>query len=460
MNQIFPLVTVYITNHNYADYIQQSVESVLNQTTSDYEIIIIDDGSTDNSKEVIEQYASNEKIRIIFQKNKGLNVTNNIAMRAAKGKYLMRLDADDYLDPNALLVMSNALENDTELGMVFPDYYLIDSTNSILSLEKRHSFATDVELYDQPAHGACTMIRRDFLMQLNGYNENYECQDGYELWIKFIDHFKVGNISTPLFYYRQHGKNLTSNENKILNTRAKIKDDFLKTNGSVPSSTVAIIPVRDYKNSKRNLAFELLNNRYLLDYKIDQVLKTKHISNIVVTSPDSNIKEHIEKEYKHIPKVTFIERDPHLARLNTDLNATIKHILTKGLFPSPYAIITLGIEFPFFSSTIIDDAINTLKIFKTDTLVSVRPETSLFYQHHGKGMKAILNQEKFSRLEREALYKHIGGLTVTSLDYFTKEERMVGGKVGHIIVDQKSAHGIFSEYDLHIAKFIADNPQI
>ena len=75
-----PLVTVYITNYNYGSYIKEAIESVLNQSFKDIELIIIDDGSSDNSREIIESYMQLNYVRVIFQKNKGLNITNNIAM--------------------------------------------------------------------------------------------------------------------------------------------------------------------------------------------------------------------------------------------------------------------------------------------------------------------------------------------------------------------------------------------
>ncbi|MBI4647572.1 MAG: glycosyltransferase family 2 protein [Bacteroidia bacterium] len=146
MELIMPLVTVYITNFNYGRYIKKAIDSVLSQTFQDFELIIIDDGSTDNSKKIIETYSLHPKIKIIFQQNKGLNVTNNIALRVAQGRYIMRLDADDFLDSNALLVMCNLLEKDSELGLIFPDYYLIDEDDNIIKLEKRHSFNNDVSL--------------------------------------------------------------------------------------------------------------------------------------------------------------------------------------------------------------------------------------------------------------------------------------------------------------------------
>ena len=104
------LITVYITNHNYGRYIKKAIDSVLNQTFKELELIIVDDGSTDNSKEIINRYKDNKKITSIFQKNKGLNVSNNIALRIAKGKYIMRLDADDWLDTHALEILYKSIE--------------------------------------------------------------------------------------------------------------------------------------------------------------------------------------------------------------------------------------------------------------------------------------------------------------------------------------------------------------
>ena len=103
-------VTVYITSYNYGKYLTQAVDSVLAQNFKDWELLIINDGSTDNTRDILAQYEGHKRIKIIHQENKGLNVSNNIALRVAQGNYIMRLDADDYLDENALLVLSNVLD--------------------------------------------------------------------------------------------------------------------------------------------------------------------------------------------------------------------------------------------------------------------------------------------------------------------------------------------------------------
>jgi len=454
-----PLISVYITNHNYGHYVKKAIDSVLSQSMTDFELIIIDDGSTDNSREVIESYAKEDRVRIIYQKNKGLNVTNNIAMRSARGKYIMRLDADDYLDHNALLVLSNALEKDPGIGLVFPDYFLIDENDHILGVEKRHQFEKDVKLLDQPAHGACTMIRRNYLLELSGYDENYSCQDGYELWLKFIDRYKIKNINTPLFYYRQHGHSLTKDEDRILQTRINIKRDYIRKQKRTHLKTLAIIPIRGEKNSKYNLIFESLDHEKYIDYKIKETIKAKSIVKTVITAADTYIIEYIKNKYKGNPDIIAHHRDPKMARINIGLTDTVRDILSlKTLKDIPIdAIMILAFEFPFITSNIIDDAVHSMMIFNTDSMISVRPETSLLYQHNGEGMHPILNQEKFSKLERDALYKYTGGLSLTDIHLFHSTNTLIGKKVGHVIIDQKAAHGVFSEYDLKLAKFLAAN---
>ena len=444
-----PLISVYITNYNYGEYIKEAIDSVLSQSIKDFELIIIDDGSTDNSKSIIEEYAKMDNINIIYQQNKGLNVTNNIAARVAKGKYIMRLDADDYLHGEALETMSSKLESDSDLGLVFPDYYYVDGDGFILGKEERHDFQKDVKLMDQPAHGACTMIRLDFLKEIGGYNEAYNCQDGYELWVKFINNYAVSNVSKPLFYYRQHGSNLTKNENKILDTRARINEDFIKQR-DIKTDSIAIIPIR---GGSQDLAFKSLTKVNLLCSKIEEVLKAKSIQKIVITSPDLQIKDLLEDHLSN-PRVSFHHRNKDEARYNQSLNPTVSEIINQEINNGEsFEVITLlTLEYPFLSAMKIEDTINTLLLFGSDSIIGVRSSNSVFYQHHGDGLHPILSRDKFTKLEREALFKQTGGISATTKKSFLKTKEMISGKVGHIMMDQLSSIGLFSELDWKIAE--------
>jgi glycosyltransferase involved in cell wall biosynthesis len=403
-------VTVYITNYNYGLYIRKAIDSVLSQTLTDWELIIIDDGSSDNSREIIEEYVDAPNIQIVYQQNKGLNITNNVALRLSSGKYIMRLDADDYIHPEALETLSSRLEKDNDLGLVFPDYYLVDKDGNVLSEERRHNFDNEVRLFDQAAHGACTMIRTDFLREVGGYNESYNCQDGYELWVKFTQKYKVSNVNQPLFYYRQHGSNLTGNENRILDTRASINANFVEEFGH-NNGTLIIIPVR---GGIQDIGLRSLNGKTLLEHKIEQAILAKNGKKIVISSPNEKVKELIPKTYLKNGKVLFHHRVSSQARANVSLAGTMKDIIELDeLQDVEYKhILLLTVEYPFLKPHKIDDAVNTLVLFGSDSLISVRPDHAIFYQHHGDGMHAIMNRDRYTKLEREALFKQVGGISV------------------------------------------------
>lgn len=451
----YPLITVYVTNYNYGRFINACIESLLSQTCQDFEVLIIDDGSTDDSKEKIETYRDIPKISIIYQQNKGLNITNNIAMRAAKGKYIMRLDADDFLEPTALELMSAKLEQDDKLGLVFPDYFYVDRDGNRIGEEKRHNFDENVSLYDQPAHGACTMIRLEYLRKLGGYNESFTCQDGYDLWIKFITHYPVSNIRIPLFSYRQHGNNLTSNELRILSTRQKIKDLHIETFGVQLPTTIAIIPLRRSIIAGEDwLLFSINEEETVLSRLLKTVADSKKVVKFIVTTSDSELIQYAKQFEAVLPNLLVLERPAAFEELHETLSKTINLVLEQQqiIDLDPKAILTIAADFPFLTSEIIDDAINTLSIFKADSLLSVRPDNRMYYQHTGHGMQPLLDQYKFTKLEREALYSGMGGIVAATIESFKNSNRMVAGKVGHIVVDQKAALGVFSPFDLEVFK--------
>lgn len=446
------LITIYITNYNYYDYLEQAINSVLGQEKVEFELLIIDDGSTDNSREIIEKYRTNPLISIIYQKNKGLNITNNIALRLAKGKYIMRLDADDYLEKDALYLLSKELEADETLGLIFPDYYIVDAKGEKIERHHRHDFKEEVSLFDQAAHGACTMIRVEFLKSLGGYNENYKCQDGYELWVKFIQHFKVKNLNTPLFCYRQHGVNLTSNQTRILTTRAQINADYIETE-DIKVDSLAIIPIRDLSDKYFNLP---LNGHSLLNIKIKQALEAKNVKKVVLACRDKAITQMIDKNFLENEKFIFLKRSEQSIRYNVSLATTVEEVFhfLKDNLPHFSSSVILDIRFPLITSMNIDDAINTMHLFNSDSLISVRNFPNTIFQHNGAGMKAILEQDNFTKLEREQLYEHVGGITAFNNQSFLSQKKIVHGKVGHIILNKQNSFGIDDELDLKIIETI------
>ena len=322
MKKINPLITVYITNYNYGKFIKKAIDSVLNQTFKNFELIIIDDGSKDKSAKIIKQFQNKNKIKVVFQKNKGLIVSNNLALRMSNAKYIMRLDSDDWLDPHALEIMVNILERNKKISLVFPDYYEVDKNGKIIGQVRRHDFKK-VKLLDQPAHGACTMIRKENLLDIGGYDEEFNCQDGYYLWLKFIKKYVVRNVNLPLFYYRQHQNSLTNNSKRILFNRSRIIRKLQKKENT--KKIVALLPIRGLKLSPDSMVLTKLNKKPLVFYTIDSILSSKLISKLIITSPDSKLLNFIKKKYKG--KVLVFNRPENLGFINTELEKTIRHSL-------------------------------------------------------------------------------------------------------------------------------------
>jgi len=451
---INPKVTVYLVNYNYGQYIEQAIESVLQQTLQDFELLVIDDGSKDNSYDVISKYAHHEKVITVFQENKGLNRTNNVALDLAKGEYIMRLDADDYLDEHALELMANYLDRRPSVGLVFPDYYHVDKDGHVLDMMRRHNF-DEVTQKDQPAHGACTMIRRDNLLTLDGYDESFRCQDGWDLWVRFTQRFGVANINLPLFYYRQHDASLTKDENRILSTRSKIFEKNTPGNGD-PLNGIAIIPVRGPSLDARSPVLLPLGEKLVIDWSIDAALKARHISKVIVTSPDEQVENHIADRYG--ADVIFIKRNWRLATVNKPLDETLTVVMND--LPSEYRffdiVALLFCESPFRNSIHIDSAIDAMEIFNCNRVLSVRRIVEQCYIHSGEGMESLVSEGRLLRHEKDMLYKRAGDLFVVRRGHYFRDVAE-DKHLGHIEVDEKSALKIQSDWTYNLAKLYAEN---
>lgn len=445
-----PLVTVYITNYNYGRYVEQAVESVLSQTFQDFELFIIDDGSSDDSLYVIEKYRSHPKVKIILQKNKGLNATNNVAMNHALGKYLIRLDADDFFDKGALGIMSSILESDDELGLVFPDYHYVDKEGNRIGSHRRLLFDDEVTLYDQPAHGACTMIRLNYLRALNGYDESFTCQDGYELWVKFVTFHKVTNVNRPLFYYRQHDESLSTNQSRLLTTRKLIKEKFVNTYLTSLNALI-IVPIRLRYFDNEVWPLVPFKNLSVLDTKIEACLRARCSAKIVLVADDIELINTLESKYQHESTITIIQRPSEYASQRMRIDATIDLILNQ-IGDNFDSIAVISPDYPFVDASVIDEAVDTLNIFKSDAVITVNANKGIYYRHNGQSLKPILKLDQYTVHDREVLFAGAGGVMVSSMANYKSKHRMISDRVAHVLIDQQQSFGVLNDFQFKLFK--------
>ena len=228
-----PKVSVYIVSHNYGMYVREAINSVFCQSIDDWELLLFDDGSSDNTYAIMNEFKDDCRVRLFRTDGIGLQKICNIALDESNGKYIIRLDGDDVFEPDALLVLSNHLDRNSRVGLVFPDYYLCSPDETPFKHVQNEKIVKDNAHLDTPPHGACTVIRRDIVRSSGGYREDLQAQDGLDIWLKIKNKHETSNVNLPLFNYRQHAHNLTTNREKIFKARHDIKMEAWRKKGLV-----------------------------------------------------------------------------------------------------------------------------------------------------------------------------------------------------------------------------------
>ena len=212
-------VSVIITCHNYARYLSRAIRSAINQTIDekDYEIIVVDDASTDETQSVMKTYSGKIK-PLILKKNVRLAAARNEGLKSALGRFVLNLDADDYMDENLVYIELMFLNANPDWDAVSCDYFLVDE-------DEKH--IERISGREKPI--ACgVMFRTDLLFGIGLYDENFKMREDEDLRIRFEKNHNIKNLELPLYRYRKHENNMTNNKKgmakykKILKTKHEV----------------------------------------------------------------------------------------------------------------------------------------------------------------------------------------------------------------------------------------------
>lgn len=207
-----PKVSVIIPTYNAANYITEAIDSVLSQTFIDYEVIVVDDGSTDNTRDIIRKY--NGKIKYTYQKNSGTSAARNTAIRESRGEYLAFLDADDLWLPEKLEVQVKFLDQNPDLAFVCSDSYVIDKSQKIINIWAKgiRNYETFESLYEENFVLILTVLmRKSCLLNVGGFDEELIISQDYDLWLRIAKKYKFKHLNIPLAKYRLHQNNISRN---------------------------------------------------------------------------------------------------------------------------------------------------------------------------------------------------------------------------------------------------------
>jgi glycosyltransferase involved in cell wall biosynthesis len=208
-----PLVSIVLPTYNGSRYIREAIESCLQQTYSNWELIVVDDCSVDGTPQIVAEYvARDRRIRSIrHETNKKLPEALNTGHNASKGTYLTWTSDDNRFLPSAIEEMTRYLEEHPTVGVVYTDYVLIDEQGEYL-----HDFRAQPpsRLAYMDALGACFLYRREVYQTLGGYDSELFLAEDYEFWLRAYRHFELAPLHKFLYQYRWHGESLTLSRNQ------------------------------------------------------------------------------------------------------------------------------------------------------------------------------------------------------------------------------------------------------
>tara|TARA_Y100000589_G_scaffold137773_1_gene131865 strand:- start:8606 stop:9448 length:843 start_codon:yes stop_codon:yes gene_type:complete len=215
------LVTAIIVNYNKSLYIRDAIDSVLSQKYQNMEVIIIDDGSTDNSNEVIDLYQNIEGIRIIYQENHGVIYTRNKAINEAKGELIVQLDGDDLLLDGFIKTAVNQFDKKIS-RIVYGSTFRFGEKNGLWNLGK---YTLEKQLVTNQIVISAMFSKKDFL-KVGGYDKYFELgYEDWDFWLNLISSgVEVVQLDVPMLKYRilKKSRNKFATENNIKKIRERI----------------------------------------------------------------------------------------------------------------------------------------------------------------------------------------------------------------------------------------------
>lgn len=292
--------SILMANYNNAKYIKEAIKSVISQTYPHWELIIVDDVSTDNSIEKIKPYLKDNRIKLILhEKNIGYGGALKTAADNASNMILAVLDADDKLHENALKIMSEVYKNNPKYGFIYSTYWICDSNMQNPQIAKK---VGPVDSQKTNLHGTNVShfktFQRDFYIKTKGYDPTQKRAVDKDIIFKMEEVTRFKFINKPLYYYRWHGKGLTQEKNRFLaelyHYIAKVKAYRRRVDTEIPNLTRKEIYFEYYR-----IMFYKLTHFLIYFYRL---FKISNLIDIILNKIHL-VPENVKIKFKFIKKL-------------------------------------------------------------------------------------------------------------------------------------------------------------
>lgn len=220
---VHPKVSVVIPTYNHGHFLGESIQSVLDQTLEDWELIVVDDGSTDNTSEVVDSF-NDHRIRYVYQHNRGVAAALNTGIRAARAPYIALLGADDAWLPEKLAMQVAQLNGlPPTVGMVYSDLFMFDQQEGSVtgrflggrSPPRGNVFGQLLRRTGAFIHPTTVMFRREVFERAGLFDEDLEAHEDWELWVRIANVYAVDALNFPLARWRSHENNIQKDDERM-----------------------------------------------------------------------------------------------------------------------------------------------------------------------------------------------------------------------------------------------------
>jgi glycosyltransferase involved in cell wall biosynthesis len=237
------LVSIVTASYNMGNYLPQTVESVLAQTYQDFEMIVVDDGSQDNTPEVMEKYLDNPKIRYIrLARNRGQTVAKNRGLAEAKGRFIGFVDSDNLWKPFKLEHQLPLFRKSDRTGVVYSDAEYIDGDGKVLPYIKRNYHEGTIVgklLLSNFINFNSALVRRECIHEVGGFDENLAMGIDWDLWLRISTRYEFAFLPEQTYSYRIWANQMSHQKKKRFLNAEKIVEKFERQNaGAVRQKTL------------------------------------------------------------------------------------------------------------------------------------------------------------------------------------------------------------------------------
>lgn len=266
---INPLVSVLIPVYNASNYLEQAVNSILDQTYENLEVLVLDDSSTDNSWEVIKAMEDERIVKFKNQNNQGYLKTCNILFGKCSGNYITFQDADDFSDPRRIELQLNSFKEDHNLGICGTSICRISDNGNVIFEEKKKESHLEIKgsIASVPQFcGAAIMITREVLKEVGGYKEYFDRigSEDYDWSCRIVEKFKAKNLTQPLYFYRQHSAAISKEVNPRKMVSSKMVRHFAEQRKKFGKDDLMIEKLDDVKKKEEELLMPYLDDHSLI----------------------------------------------------------------------------------------------------------------------------------------------------------------------------------------------------